>query len=269
MRPILVQIYEVQEPQEAGPLIELGVDHIGGVLLSREHWQVPLLRESIRLINRSPSKSALIPLLTDTGEILRALAYYEPALVHFCDWIPLDDEAGASRTCERFASLQEQVRREFPAMGIIRSLPVPEAGAGSGRVERELLRIASLLEGSCDFFMTDTLLGPVHGESSGQQPVAGFVGITGRGCDWGVASALCRQAKNPVILAGGVSPDNVREAVLDVRPAGVDSCTHTNLLNHQGLPIRFRKDLAKVRRLLEEVRHAEETMWESTREAGQ
>mgnify|MGYP000542869665 CR=1 FL=1 len=255
MEKILVQIYEVQEPREAGPLIELGVDHIGGVILFREEWKQPLLRESIELINHSPSKSTLIPLLTETDEILRALEYYRPGLVHFCDDIPLQDHDGIEKSCERMDRLHERVRREFPDVSIIRSVPVPEADLPDAQTaERAVLRVASLLVDTCDFFMTDTRLGWTAGASSGQQPVEGFVGITGKICHWGIASALCRRVRIPVILAGGISPDNVREAVRTVRPAGVDSCTLTNMTDYNGRPIRFRKDPARVRSLLDEVR---------------
>lgn len=268
MKKILVQIYEVQEPREAGPLIELGVDHIGCVIHSRGDLRVPLLRESVRLINESLSKSSIIPILTDAEEILGALAYYEPALVHFCDEISLASDGEAQKACERIIRLHDRIRREFPEIRIIRSLPVPESGPpGPNGALQAVLRVASLLEASCDFFMTDTLLGWAPGQPAGPQPVEGFVGITGKRCDWGIASALCRQARIPVILAGGISPDNVREAILAVRPAGVDSCTLTNLTDRQGLPIRFRKDPVRVRRLLEEVRHAEDLLRPRNKEA--
>jgi phosphoribosylanthranilate isomerase len=50
----------------------------------------------------------------------------------------------------------------------------------------------------------------------------------------------------------------VCDAIIRVKPAGIDSCTQTNVLGSRGKPIRFRKDMDRVRRLLEEVRKAEE-----------
>ena len=41
------------------------------------------------------------------------------------------------------------------------------------------------------------------------------------------------------------------------RPAGIDSCTLTNACDAAGRPIRFRKDLGKVKHLVEVVRLAE------------
>ena len=42
-----------------------------------------------------------------------------------------------------------------------------------------------------------------------------------------------------------------------VRPAGVDSCTLTNALDKNGLPIRFKKDPHKVQQLIDVAREAE------------
>ena len=45
-------------------------------------------------------------------------------------------------------------------------------------------------------------------------------GGTGRTVDWGEAAVVA--ARRQVILAGGLTPDNVAEAIAVVRPAGVD-----------------------------------------------
>jgi phosphoribosylanthranilate isomerase len=47
-----------------------------------------------------------------------------------------------------------------------------------------------------------------------------LAGGTGERADWGIAEAFARDL--PVMLAGGLNPDNVAEAIATVRPTGVD-----------------------------------------------
>jgi phosphoribosylanthranilate isomerase len=139
-------------------------------------------------------------------------------------------------------------------LGITRSIPIPESGlTDSASVREVILEIARTLEPYTDGFMTDTLRG--YGEEGAVQPVAGYVGITGEVCDWDLAAALVEASRIPVILAGGISPENVRDAVRRVRPAGIDSCTQTNARDNRGQLVRFRKDFDRVSRLLAEVRN--------------
>lgn len=58
--------------------------------------------------------------------------------------------------------------------------------------------------------------------------MAGSVGITVEVCDWPPAAALVEASRLPVILAGGISPENVFDGIRRVSPAGIDSCTQTN-----------------------------------------
>jgi phosphoribosylanthranilate isomerase len=108
-----------------------------------------------------------------------------------------------------------------------------------------------------DFVLTDTM--PVNDNRGAEdsQPVEGFVGITGQTCNWDTAASLVASSRIPVILAGGLSPANVSDGILRVKPAGVDSCTLTNALDENGRPIRFKKDVVKVKQLIDAVREAE------------
>jgi phosphoribosylanthranilate isomerase len=238
MKRIMVQLYEIQEPREAERLIELGVDRIGSVILSPEEWKIPTVRDVVRLTRGSVAKSSLIPLLVREDDILRVLDYYEPDFVHFCELIPLapDDRGRREGFCAELIRIQQRVKEEFPPLGITRSIPIPgPIPADSAPVRETIVEIARA-----------------------DQPVAGYVGITGEVCDWDLAAALAEATRIPVILGGGISPENVFKAIGHVRPAGIDSCTQTNACDNRGRPIRFRKDFDRVRRLLNEVRRTEE-----------
>ena len=52
--------------------------------------------------------------------------------------------------------------------------------------------------------------------------VRGVSGGTGVTCDWSVAAQVVAGSPLPVMLAGGITPQNVREAIMAVRPVGVD-----------------------------------------------
>ncbi len=85
-------------------------------------------------------------------------------------------------------------------------------------------------------------------------PVSGFLldtfsdnlhGGTGKTFDWNLA--LPAKKMGPVILAGGLTPRNIRQAVTQVRPYGVDVCSGVE--KSPGI-----KDLEKIRAFLKNIR---------------
>jgi phosphoribosylanthranilate isomerase len=97
--------------------------------------------------------------------------------------------------------------------------------------------IARTYEGIADFLLLDTW-------KSGE-PEIGACGLVH---DWAISRRIVNAVKMPVILAGGIGPENAAEAIRLVRPAGVDSKTKTDL------PDGSAKDLQKVRALVESVK---------------
>jgi phosphoribosylanthranilate isomerase len=49
------------------------------------------------------------------------------------------------------------------------------------------------------------------------------LGGTGKTHDWSISRRIVSAVKVPVILAGGLNPENVAEAIETVRPAGIDA----------------------------------------------
>jgi phosphoribosylanthranilate isomerase len=75
-------------------------------------------------------------------------------------------------------------------------------------------------------------------------------GGTGRTADWSSARRLAEEGFRPLILAGGLGPENAAEAVRAVRPWGVDGSSA--LESAPGV-----KDPARIRAFIEAVRKAE------------
>ena len=97
---------------------------------------------------------------------------------------------------------------------------------------RDLQSIKQLNKYTVSGFLLDTFIENLHGG-------------TGKTFDWNLA--LPAKKIGPVILAGGLGPLNIRQAISQVRPYGVDVCSGVE--NKPGV-----KDPEKVRTFLENIR---------------
>ena len=123
----------------------------------------------------------------------------------------------------------QKLRVLDPRLFVIKSLVVRNDNLD------ELLELARAHAPHVDAFITDT-----------HDPRTGADGATGRTHDWQISRALVEANLRPVILAGGLTPDNVRAAIQAVRPAGIDA--HTGVEDPDG-----RKDPEKLRRFRAEA----------------
>jgi phosphoribosylanthranilate isomerase len=51
------------------------------------------------------------------------------------------------------------------------------------------------------------------------------LGGTGRGHNWELSRAIRKAINIPIFLAGGLNPENVKQAIEKVQPFGLDLCT--------------------------------------------
>ena len=126
----------------------------------------------------------------------------------------------------------EKLRLISPKLTIFKSLVTGKYSLD------ELLQSVKLLSPFVDAFITDSF-----------DSKTGATGATGKLHDWSISRALVIASPKPVILAGGLTPENVYEAIMTVKPAGVD--THTKVEAPDG-----RKDLAKVKKFISESKRA-------------
>jgi phosphoribosylanthranilate isomerase len=73
-------------------------------------------------------------------------------------------------------------------------------------------------------------------------------GGTGRSFDWSIARAVGRDCSRPVILAGGLTPENVVDAVRIARPYGLDVVSSVEDEEHRKVRERVRAFVTAARR---------------------
>jgi phosphoribosylanthranilate isomerase len=216
---MLTQIYEISTPEEARAIAAIGVDHIGVLVGTGEFpRELPLAAaaEIARAI-AAPSKFSALFLTSDLAMVERWARELRPAVVHLGAAPQLVSPTATSA-----------LKQKLPHALVMRSVPV------SGE---ESIAIAQSYDGIADFLLLDSY------RATDRQ--IGALGVTH---DWQISRRIVERVRTPVILAGGLGPDNVAEAIRTVRPAGVDSKTKTDRDGSHA------KDIERVRRFNEAAR---------------
>jgi len=97
--------------------------------------------------------------------------------------------------------------------GIWKVVHMPPAQRGALNLELVLERLRRYAEAGCHAILLDTVVG---GRTWGG---------TGLTSDWQCARDIVSAVELPIMLAGGLNPNNVAAAVAAVRPAGVDAAS--------------------------------------------
>ena len=110
-----------------------------------------------------------------------------------------------------------------------------------------ILELIRKYEPTTDYFLIDT---------KDPQSTIG-IGATGATHDRTIDRAIVEATKIPCIIAGGLDPDNVAEAIHTAHPYGVDTCTRTNLPKEQQDITNGLKDREKVKAFIEATKMRE------------
>jgi len=199
----LIQIAGVRNADEAKMLLDCGADFIGFPLRLAYHQPDLPEKQVAEIIAQlsCSSKSVLITYLDDAKTIADLCHLLKMPNVQLHGAI---DPSEVQNLCNL-----------APNLFIVKSLIIR-----SGNFD-ELRQTVDRFERLADAFITDTY-----------DPATGATGATGKTHDWEISRRLVEYSPKPVFLAGGLNPLNVQEAILTVRPAGVDA--HTGLENSRG-----------------------------------
>ena len=221
---MLVQIYEVGSPEEARALGDLGVDHIGVLVGDGAFPREQSVQRARQIFSAIPkaSKGVALLLSADVGLLERMILELKPAIVHL----------GASTDLLTPPAVQH-LRRRCGPLTVMRSIPVQDD---------ESVATARSYDGIADMLLLDS-----------HRPGDIQIGALGVTHNWEIDRKIVESVRVPVIIAGGLGPDNIDDAIRTVRPAGVDSKTRTDRDDGS-----HAKDMEKVRRFVARAKSLQE-----------
>lgn len=82
-------------------------------------------------------------------------------------------------------------------------------------------------------------------DSGNQKLEVKILGGTGKTHDWRISKKIVDKVKIPVFLAGGLNPSNVKQAIKEVHPFGVDVCSGLRV-NHNLVESRLTEFIYNV-----------------------
>jgi len=212
----IIQIAGIIDLEEALMLVDQGVEYIGFPLRLKDGRE-DLSEEDARLIIskiKPKSKPVLITYLEKAKEISEFCKYLDVDIIQLHGEIELNEV--------------KYLKGSSPNLLVIKSLIVKEDNFKD--LDLQIKNFSQYV----NMFITDTY-----------DPQTGRTGASGKTHDWEISRKIVELSPKPVILAGGLNPNNVREAILKVEPEGVDS--HTGVESPDG-----KKSLRLVRKFVTE-----------------
>lgn len=221
----MIQIYSIQTVEEALQCVQAGAEAIGvavatGADLPAEVSEATCAEIFAALEGRAQRVLLVVtPTEEETVEYVRRL---QPDILQLCgNRLPATPELAA------------QCRAVRPGLRVLQAVGVD----GPGAIDR-----AKYFAGFCDMLILDSIAPGIAG-----------IGAAGRTHDWSIDAEIVRSVPCPVVLAGGLDAENVKDAIEAVRPWGVDSFTRTSDRLPDG---GSRKNIEKVRAFVQAAREA-------------
>jgi GTP cyclohydrolase II len=189
---------------EMAALASIGATHLAWCVEPNDAASLQLSFQIIEQVRAARVVSTIMIMSSDVETIVPITRMLQPNLI----LIPAERigrgivENDLPRLADRLA----------PQTRLMMSIPVRLAGSLTNIDSRA---IAARYQHFADCLILDTALDP-DGESCG---------CTGKTNDWDLCREIVESSRIPVMLAGGLSPDNVAAAMHSVRPWGVDACS--------------------------------------------
>ncbi len=166
--------------------------------------------------------SVLVIMPDDLGSAMALIRETHPTCVQIHNDLPISELAEISKTVK-----------------LIKTIAVPE-DATSGIADHIISRIDALT-GIADAILLDTSTRSRTSTITGAKSGDGGGG-SGKVHDWRISAEIVKRSRLPIILAGGLTPDNASDAIRKVHPYAVDTAS--------GVETDGKRDPDKVRRFI-------------------
>jgi len=228
-RKYKVKICGTTSVQDAQMAVDNGADYLG-VLVNVSISERSLNIEQAKAVVESSRILALTLLYNlSADDISHIVDVIKPYGVHLLGQTPIE-------------TIHELKKRLSCQIWLTVYLPVK--GQAEVDVDRVKEQMKSYEKAGADAIVIDTV-------SLTNTGTPGRYGGTGKIADWDIAKELFNVVQIPVFLAGGINPDNVREALIKIDPYGVDLASGVEA-------VKCKRDPIKVKRFMETVRKTEE-----------
>lgn len=188
---IRVKICGNKNAEEIQTASEFGADAVG-LIVGISHFSEDAIESSIasKLLNQIPVFVTPV-LVTHMETSAKVLEIHEKVPTPI---IQLQDDISVGEV--------EKIRKALPQVKLIKAVHV---------IDESSVNLAVTIASFFDAILLDSI---VLKEDR--------IGGTGKIHDWNISKKIVSLVKKPVILAGGLTPDNVVDAISYVKPYGVD-----------------------------------------------
>lgn len=227
MREIKVKICGVTNLADRDTVIAAGADYFGAII------EVPQSPRSIEL-----HQAAIIFNTKEIGRVAVLVNPQENFLFRVVERLqPTAVQLHGEELPEFTANIREKIGCE-----LWKVLKVPAEIAKKEEMIKELkAKITAYMQAGIRTILLDTQVKMKSGEQAGG---------TGRSFEWAIIRELALPSEVKLFVAGGINPENVMGLLQEAEINGIDVSSGVELFPGKKDPIKIRKLMAEVRRML-------------------
>ncbi len=208
---------------------DAGADYSGVLVDVASSERSLITTQAVEIANASPIPTVLLLYNRTTSDIREEIRQIQPFAVQLL----------GQETPQQVEKLKRVVNCQ-----LWKSVYLPAGSPENVNMSAVRTQMQAYCDAGADFLLFDTV------DTSIDPP---RYGGTGKTCDWHVAAELIDESTLPIFFAGGIRPENVKEAIETIKPYGIDLCSGVEAS-------KGKKDNQKLERLMEQVKLTEETL---------